>query len=432
MVKIPPIANLQIVSGHCKDNMRNKILTTLLLIFIVSEYVSAQIDICTELEKTSIKLNIQNNFEQFAFLDSTLTDNKILAIGENSHGTHEFFTTKFQIIEYCVTKLKYRTIGIESDYAGTIDANKFIREGVGTSADAVYSMGISAWMTEEMKDILEWLKQYNADKPELHKVSIYGFDMQFAKPTLTRLKAELGKLNYPSAELLDTLFTWKKSRQVDLNYLNKLAMELIEFANFQNDTLKTSLIGLINSMTISINYLKIIDQYQRANFRDKYMAENIIQANKSNPKKTIIWAHNEHITQKGNVGIWHTMGEQLKNHYGNDYYSIGLLTSNGRLGFYNRNTKNGDSLNIPFDKNDSYERIFTKCGASFFFIDFKSSNQSPATQKLFSEKKIIITIDLTYDPKKKEYKVKKNTFKNNLIDKFDGIIFIETTTAARH
>ncbi len=243
------------VSGHCKDNMRNKILTTLLLIFIVSEYVSAQIDICTELEKTSIKLNIQNNFEQFAFLDSTLTDNKILAIGENSHGTHEFFTTKFQIIEYCVTKLKYRTIGIESDYAGTIDANKFIREGVGTSADAVYSMGISAWMTEEMKDILEWLKQYNADKPELHKVSIYGFDMQFAKPTLTRLKAELGKLNYPSAELLDTLFTWKKSRQVDLNYLNKLAMELIEFANFQNDTLKTSLIGLINSMIITLRLL---------------------------------------------------------------------------------------------------------------------------------------------------------------------------------
>jgi len=411
--------------------MKHKVLTTLLLIFLLSEYVSAQSAICTELKKTSIKLNIEDNFEQFAFLDSTLLNNNILAIGENSHGTHEFFTTKFQIIEYCVTKLKYRTIGIESDYAGTIDANNFIREGVGTSADAVYSMGISAWMTEEMKDILEWLKQYNSDKPELHKISIYGFDMQYTKPTLTRLKIELVKLNCPSANLLDTLVTWKTNTQVDLNYLNKSAMELIEFANLQNGTLKTSLIGLINSMTTSINYLKIIDPYQRANFREKYMADNIINGYKSQSVKTLIWAHNEHITKNGNIEIWQTMGEHLSKKYGNDYYTIGLLTANGRIGFYNQNTKRGDSLEIPLDKWDSYESDFIKCGAYHFFINLRQTKETSKLQKFFSKNKEMITIDLLYDRKKNEYTVKKRIFKNNLIDKFDSVIFIETTTAAR-
>lgn len=412
--------------------MRQKVLITLLLIFIASEYVSAQSDICTELEKTSIKLNIEDNFEQFAFLDSTLLNNNILAIGENSHGTHEFFTTKFQIIKYCVTKLKYKTIGIESDYAGTIDANKFIREGLGTSADAVYSMGISAWMTEEMKDILEWLKQYNSDKPELYKVSIYGFDMQFTRPTLTRLKIELVKLNFPSAALLDTLFSWKNGAQVDSNYLSKVIFELTNFANLHNDTLKTTLIGLIHSMTTSITYLTITDEHKRANFRDKFMSENIINITRSKPLKTIIWAHNEHITQKGNIGLWHTMGEHLKKEFGNGYYSIGLLTYNGRVGFYNRNTKQGDSLDIPLDKNNSYERVFTECGAPFFYLDLTLSKQNVTMKNLFSKNKAMITIDLSYDPKKREYKVKKNIFKNNLIDKFDGIIFIEKTTAARH
>lgn len=412
--------------------MRQKVLIILLLIFIASEYVSAQSDICTELEKTSIKLNIEDNFEQFAFLDSTVLNNNILAIGENSHGTHEFFTIKFQIIKYCVTKLKYKTIGIESDYAGTIDANKFIREGLGTSADAVYSMGISAWMTEEMKDILEWLKQYNSDKPELYKVSIYGFDMQFIKPTLTRLKIELIKLNCPSAALLDSLVTWKTSTRVDLNYLNKLAMELIEFANLQNDTLKKSLIGLINSMTTSINYLKIIDPYQRANFRDKYMADNIINGYKGQSVKTLIWAHNEHITKNGNIEIWQTMGEHLSKKFGNDYYTIGLLTGNGRIGFYNRNTKRGDSLDIPIDNRDSYENDFIKCGAKYFFINLRQTKENSTAHKFFSKKKEMITVDLLYDPKKHEYNVKKSIFKNNLIDKFDSIIFIETTTAARH
>lgn len=412
--------------------MKHKILTTLLLIFLVPENVSAQSDICTELEKTCIKLNIDDNFEQFAFLDSTLLNNHILAIGESSHGTHEFFTSKFQIIQYCVTKLKYRSIGIESDYVGTMDANKFIREGLGTSANAVYNMGISAWMTEEMKDILEWLKQYNSDKPELDKVTLYGFDMQFTKPTLTKLKTELVKLNCPSAALLDTLFTWKTSTQVDLNYLNNLATGFIEFANFQKDTLKTSLIGLINSMTTSINYLRIIDPYPKANFRDKFMADNIMNGYKSQSVKTLIWAHNEHITKNGNIEIWQTMGEHLSKEFGNDYYTIGLLTANGRIGFYNRNTKRGDSLEIPIDRRDSYENDFIKCGAKHFFINLRQMKENSTALKFFSKKKEIITVDLLYDPKKHKYSVKKSIFKNNLIDKFDSIIFIEKTTAARH
>jgi len=415
-----------------KDKMRHKVLTTIFLIFIVPENVSAQRDICTELEKTAIKLNVEDNYEQFAFLDTTLINNNILAIGENSHGTHEFFTTKFQVIKYCVTKLNYRTIGIESDYAGTLDANEYIQKGVGTSAGAVYSMGIAAWMTEEMKNILEWLKQYNSDKPEHNKISIYGFDMQFTKPTLSRLKMDLVKLNCPSAPLLDTLITWKTSTQVNVNYLNKLTIELIEFAKLQHDTLKTRLIGLIHSMTTSINYLKIIDPYQRANFRDKFMAENIINDYKGKSVKTIVWAHNEHITKNGNIEIWHTMGEHLKKKFGNDYYTIGLLTSRGQVGFYNRNTKRGDSLEIPFDKKDSYESDFIKCGAKHFFINLVPSKLSSIAQTIFSKNKTMVTIDLLYDPEKKEYSVKKNIFKNNLLDKFDGVIFIETTTAARH
>jgi erythromycin esterase len=240
------------------------------------------------------------------------------------------------------------------------------------------------------------------------------------------------KLNYPSTALLDTLFTWKTSTQVNLNYLNKLAMELIEFANFQNDTLKTSLIGLINSMTTSINYLKIIDPYQKANFRDKFMADNVMNGYKSQSVKTLIWAHNEHITKNGSIKIWQTMGEHLSEKFGNDYYTIGLLTAKGQIGFYNRNTQRGDSLAIPLDKKDSYENDFIKCGAKHFFINLRQIKENSTVHKFFSTKKEMITVDLLYDPKKHQYSVKKSIFKNNLIDKFDSIIFIETTTAARH
>jgi hypothetical protein len=256
--------------------------------------------------------------------------------------------------------------------------------------------------------------------------------MQFTKPTLTRLKIELAMLDCPAAALLDTLFTWKTNTQVDLNYLNKLTMKLNEFANLQNDTVTTSLIGLINSMTTSINYLKIIDPYQKANFRDKYMADNIINSHKSQSVKTIVWAHNEHITKNGNIEIWQTMGEHLNKKFVNDYYTIGLLTANGRIGFYNQNTKRGDSVEIHFDKKDSYENVFIKCGAKYFFINLRLPKKTSTVQKFFSENKEMITIDLLYDIKKTEFTVKKSFFKNNLIDKFDGMIFIETTTAARH
>lgn len=84
------------------------------------------------------------------------------------------------------------------------------------------------------------------------------------------------------------------------------------------------------------------------------------------------------------------------------------------------------------DKWDSYERTFIKCGAKHFFINLRQIRETSTVQKFFSENKKMITIDLLYDPKRKEYTVKKSIFKNNLIDKFDSIIFIETTTASRH
>jgi erythromycin esterase len=411
--------------------MRNHLFILLVLV-VLSTNIRAQDEYCDVMKKYSIELSKEDKIEQFGFLDSILRNAKILSLGENTHGSHEFFTSKFQIIKYCITNLNYSTIGIESDYAGTQIANDYIQKGIGTPENAVYNMGISAWMTKEMREILEWLKQTNTSKTDQNKISIYGFDMQFPKPTLSKLKLELLQLNYSSVSDLDTLLNSKSLMQINKEYLDKLTYEIREFANLQNDTIKNKLLGLVHSMITSINYLSINDEYQRANFRDKFMSENILNSHKIKQGKTIIWAHNEHITQKGNYGNWQTMGEHLKNELGSAYYSIGLLTSNGHLGFYNKITRSADSLNIPVDNSNSYESIFKACDLPCFFIDLTQSKQNSSIQNLFSKNKSVSTIDLVYDMKKKEYNVKKNIFKNNLLDKFDGIIFIETTTAAKH
>lgn len=404
----------------------------LLVLFFLSENTRAQDEYCDVLKQYSIELSKEDKIEQFSFLDSTLRNTKILSLGENTHGTHEFFTSKFQIIKYCILKLNYTKIGIESDYTGTQIANDYIQKGIGTSENAVYNMGISAWMTKEMREILEWLKQYNSDKTEVNKISIEGFDMQFPKPTLLKLKLELSKLNYASSSDLDTLISRKSMKQINKEYLDKIAFDIKEFASLQNDTIKNKLLGLIHPMLTSIQYLSLNDEFERANFRDKFMCENILNSYKIKADKTIIWAHNEHITQKGNYGNWKTMGEHLKNELGSAYYSIALLTSKGQLGFYNKNKRSADSLSIPEDNSNSYERVFTACAAPNFFLDLTQSKQNSSIQNLFSKTKSVITIDLVYDMEKKEYNVKKIIFKNKLLDKFDGIIFIETTTAAKH
>jgi erythromycin esterase len=412
-----------------------KQLTYLILLVTISVNAYGQLSLKTNIEAASIKLELFEHKTNLSFIDSILKDNKVLALGESSHATSDFFKMKFMIIKYCVTELGYKSIGIEADYAGTKQLNSFLTDGDGKIDDAIYDMGTAAWMTLEMKEIIEWLREYNSNKSAKDKIQIWGFDMQFSIMTVQLLKKFI--LLYPDEkqidiDFLDTIQSWKNANQIDKIMLDNFIKQLHELSIRMNDSDRNELLRLTQIIQQTIYYKSKTDYVERLIVRDSCMAVNVKSNLNFYNHKAIIWAHNGHIAKSKNYKNWRPMGNYLNSWLNDSYYPLGLMTESGSLGFYNRITNTNDSIQIPFDsRKKSYDKILACNNYDNFFIDIKSSLNNQVLRQLFSEKHLTRTIDLIYNTKTKNYYVQNNYFKESLYENFNGIIFIRQTSAAR-
>jgi erythromycin esterase-like protein len=76
----------------------------------------------------SSPLDLTDN--ELSFLDG-LKEAKIVALGEATHGTREFFQMKHRILQYLVKYYRHKAIGFEADFAESIYINNYVTRGEG-------------------------------------------------------------------------------------------------------------------------------------------------------------------------------------------------------------------------------------------------------------------------------------------------------------
>src|SRR5262249_56948927 len=64
--------------------------------------------------------------QDLAQLRSVIGDARVVALGEATHGTREFFTLKHRMIEYCVSQLGFTVIGIEAEHGTALSINDYV------------------------------------------------------------------------------------------------------------------------------------------------------------------------------------------------------------------------------------------------------------------------------------------------------------------
>jgi erythromycin esterase-like protein len=86
-----------------------------------------------------------------------------VGLGEATHGTHEDFAFKAALIKALVTAGRINAVAFETNYHGGRRLDAFIRGGPGTAADALRDSRMSQfWITQEIADLLDWLRAWNA------------------------------------------------------------------------------------------------------------------------------------------------------------------------------------------------------------------------------------------------------------------------------
>lgn len=146
------------------------------------------------LEREAIPLTSvtpSSGFADLRPLEQVLDGARLIGLGEATHGTHEFFTLKHRLLEFLVTEMNVTTFLIEVSYPASLAVNDFVLHGKGDPGDALSGLGFWIWDTQEIADMISWLRDHNQGLPEDRKVSFLGFDFQHAEAATKHVNAFL-------------------------------------------------------------------------------------------------------------------------------------------------------------------------------------------------------------------------------------------------
>ena len=368
-------------------------------------------------------------------------DAKIFGFGETTHQGKEFFDIKAKFFKYLVENQGVKVFIMEDSYNSEAGINEWISGGKGDAKTITKNFNIGFWYCEEVVNLLEWMRSYNLNKPKDEQIRFYGMDIQVVKNINKEIRDLVINYNITISEEL--LLTVDKcvERKVEYmksnNWADNQIPKLIEVESVLVDykkNIKNENSIEFNSAIRALNYLIKYTYYVQHNYsqdRDLKMFENVkwIVENISKNGKAFIWAHNEHINNKGfgnygNRNIYN-LGRHLKEYYKNDYYSVGFDFGKGTLAGYFSNkdekpTWKKIELNEPLAK--TYAKTLIEAKDEIYFIDMSIALNGNSSNFFKKKTKQIVAGGGGFNPKN------NNLCKKKFSEMYDGLIFIKNIT----
>lgn len=134
-------------------------------------------------------------------LSSVIGDARIVAMGEATHGTREFFRMKHRTLEFLTEKMGFTVFAMEANWPESLAVNDYVLNGKGDPAAALAGMYFWTWNTEEVLDMIRWMRTYNENPAHTRKLKFLGFDMQTARVAVSNVEEYLQKVDPEEARL---------------------------------------------------------------------------------------------------------------------------------------------------------------------------------------------------------------------------------------
>lgn len=133
-------------------------------------------------KRTNEYVTITSSQDLDPLLDK-IGDSAYVLLGEASHGTHEYYTWRSAISKRLIAEKGYSFIAVEGDWPDCYRINRYVKgysEGGATAVEVLKKFKrwpTWMWANWEIAALMEWLREYNADKPVDKKVGFYGLDV---------------------------------------------------------------------------------------------------------------------------------------------------------------------------------------------------------------------------------------------------------------
>ena len=386
---------------------------------------------------------------ELTFLDP-LADKSIIGLGEATHGTADFFNAKFRIFKYLVENHNFKILAIEADFGESLLINDAIQRGATDEIEDLMrtKMIFWTWRTEEVKNLLEWMSEYNKDKSDDDKLQYLGFDCQFNRYHPDMVKEYLQSVNASfiseAEQILNEAETATQasfdtySQEQFEEYLAGVdslsdlfsanAAELIAASSENDYELNLRLVRVIRQVS-EVNYARVTNDFT-TNYRDLYMAENTAwMYDNYNNSKIAVWAHNAHISNDPTyLGGGGAMGRFLTQQFGNNYSTIAFLFSRGSFNAVtSENVETGNLIKHTLNtqpKINSINYLMSLSNSAVFSIEVDRLQEYEIWQRTFSNSLEYFDIGALYNNDPENYYRVYNPIY------YDFIIYFNNTSAS--
>jgi erythromycin esterase-like protein len=110
-------------------------------------------------------------------------DARIVAVGEASHGTHEYYAWRSALTRRLIEERGFGLVAVEGDWPDCYRVNRSVRLRPDAEQDPREALDAFArwptwmWANDDVVDFCRWLRGVNATRPEERRVGFYGLDV---------------------------------------------------------------------------------------------------------------------------------------------------------------------------------------------------------------------------------------------------------------
>ena len=384
-----------------------------------------------------------SGFEDLQALKAMIGDARIVSVGEATHGTREFFQLKHRILEFLVSEMGFTIFGIEANWPESLAVNDYVLKGKGDPAKALTGLYFWTWNTEEVLDMIRWMRHYNEDPTHERKVEFQGFDMQTPFVAVANVLAYLQKVDpghVDSAKgTLESLDSAAKVR----SYSNRpegrrqktsagLAKMLERFDQRRADYVERS---TEKEWSLAGQNLRVVSQAENmlanpgrgiAN-RDRHMAENVKWLLEREPadSKIMLWAHNQHVAADASLGF-EPMGAHLRRMFPDQMVIFGFAFHEGSF----RALESGKGLReftVGPATVGSLDSTLAETDLPLFAVDLRRAPKSGPVADWLGAKQRMRQVGAVFSDETARF------FEQPIpvATSYDVILFVEKTSAAR-
>lgn len=374
--------------------------------------------------------------------ERVIGDAQVVAMGEATHGTREFFQLKHRMLEFLVEKMGFTVFAIEGNWPESLAVNDYVLNGNGDPAAAFAGMYFWTWDAQELLDMIRWMRRYNENPAHTKKLQFLGFDMQTARVAVANVERYLEKVDPDEAKVagkilapLSDAFREKEYSRGPLVLRRDTAVGIkLLLDAFNEKKVRYARSSSEGEWALAQHNLVIVRQAERAHsatplgrlrIRDVSMAQNIqwILDNEPPGTKIMIWAHNGHVSTEGFPGAG-SMGMYLRRIYGTRMVACGLAFNQGSFQAVGRGGLREFTVGPALP--DSLDSALAATGLPLFAVDLRDAPSTGVIAEWLDSPHRMRAIGTAYNDAFPEL-----FYVDFLPRSFDVIFFVNQTTAPR-